>query len=195
MRNKNWLTLVGTVIMLVAYTSPVFSQTKKSKGMETANKGGFNRVNHVGITVANLEKSIVFYEALTGTKVSNVDEIGGSRMARVQGLDKTLIKYANLQLNNLNIDILEYVEPVPSKASYKNNQISAMHLCFEVDDMDAALKRLKAIGIEPEGEPIIFEKEDGLKSGFGTVVAYFQDPDGTNLELIAPQGPFKRKGK
>ncbi len=32
----------------------------------------------------------------------------------------------------------------------------------------------------------------GLKSGFGTGVAYFTDPDGTNLELIAPKGPFQR---
>lgn len=34
---------------------------------------GFTRVNHVGITVKNLEKSIAFYEALTGIKVSNID--------------------------------------------------------------------------------------------------------------------------
>jgi hypothetical protein len=51
----------------------------------------------------------------------------------------------------------------------------------------------KEIGVEPEGEPITFQEEDGLKSGLGTAVAYFQDPDGTNLEIIAPQGPFKRK--
>ncbi|MDQ8749541.1 glyoxalase [Elizabethkingia miricola] len=154
---------------------------------------GFSRANHVGITVSNLEKSIAFYEALTGVKVSNIDEIGGERMARTQGLEDTRIKYANLHLDNLNIDILEYVLPAPEKTSYQNNQISAMHLCFEVDDIDAAMERLKEIGIKPEGEPIVFQEEDGLKSGFGTAVAYFRDPDGTNLEIIAPQGPFKRK--
>ncbi|MHC6198890.1 VOC family protein [Elizabethkingia miricola] len=154
---------------------------------------GFSRANHVGITVSNLEKSIAFYEALTGVKVSNIDEIGGERMAKTQGLEDTRIKYANLHLDNLNIDILEYVLPAPEKISYQNNQISAMHLCFEVDDIDAAMERLKEIGIEPEGEPIVFQEEDGLKSGFGTAVAYFRDPDGTNLEIIAPQGPFKRK--
>lgn len=154
---------------------------------------GFSRANHVGITVKNLEKSIAFYEALTGTRVSNIDEIGGPRMAKTQGLNDTKIKYANLHLENLNIDILEYVLPESEQASYKNNQISAMHLCFEVDNMDDAIQRLKEIGVEPEGEPIVFQEEDGLKSGFGTAVAYFRDPDGTNLEIIAPQGPFKRK--
>ncbi|ASW74515.1 glyoxalase [Chryseobacterium piperi] len=161
--------------------------------MEKTTNQGFTRANHVGITVRNLEKSITFYEALTGIKVSNIDEIGGQRMAKTQGLEDTRIKYANLHLDNLNIDILEYVIPESEQASYKNDQISAMHLCFEVDDIDEAVKRLKEIGVEPQGEPIVFQEEDGLKSGFGTAVAYFQDPDGTNLEIIAPQGPFKRK--
>ncbi|MBO9594164.1 MAG: VOC family protein [Niabella sp.] len=156
---------------------------------------GFSRANHVGITVKNLETSIAFYEALTGLKISNRDEIGGERMARVQGLEDTRIRYANLHLDNLNIDILEYMIPEAEQASYKNNQISAMHLCFEVDDMEAALKRLKEIGVEPEGAPIVFREEDGLTSGLGTAVVYFRDPDGTNLELIAPQGPFKRRGQ
>ncbi len=163
--------------------------------MTNAKVSGFSRANHVGITVSNLEKSIAFYEALTGTKISNKDEIGGPRMAKTQGLEDTLIKYANLHLDNLNIDILEYVLPVPEKTSYQNNQISAMHLCFEVDDIAAAIQRLKEIGVEPEGEPIVFQQEDGLKSGFGTAVAYFQDPDGTNLEIIAPKGPFRRKNR
>lgn len=149
-------------------------------------------VNHVGITVSNLERSVEFYETLTGKKVSNIDQIGGKRMAQTQGLDDTLIKYANLHLDNLNMDILEYVVPKSEKANYENDQISAMHLCFEVDDLEAAIKRLAEIGIEPEGEPIYFEEADGLKSGFGTGVVYFKDPDGTNLELIEPKGPFQR---
>lgn len=153
---------------------------------------GFSMVNHIGITVSNLEKSITFYETLTGKKVSNRDEIGGKRMAQTQGLNDTLIKYANLRLDNINIYILEYVEPKSKKASYSNEQISAMHMCFEVEDIDAAVARLKEIGVEPNGTPIVFHEEDGLKSGFGTGVAYFTDPDGTNLELIAPKGPFTR---
>ncbi|PSK94622.1 methylmalonyl-CoA epimerase [Taibaiella chishuiensis] len=156
------------------------------------NNTGFSRVNHVGIVVADLDRAVTFYETLTGRKVSNTDEIGGSRMAQVLGLDKTLIRYANLHLDNINIDLLEYKQPEPSRAHYENNQISAMHLCFEVDDIHEAVKRLKDAGIRLSGEPIVFEEADGLKSGWGTAVAYFDDPDGTHLEIIAPQGPFKR---
>ncbi len=109
-------------------------------------------VNHVGITVSNLERSIQFYEALTG-KIANQDTIGGKRMAQTQGLEDTLIKYANLHLDNLNIDLLEYVEPRSNKASYSNEQISAMHLCFEVEAIDEAVARLKAIGVELTAPP------------------------------------------
>ena len=152
-------------------------------------------MNHVGIVVADLDKAVTFYEALTGQKISNRDEIGGDRMAQVLGLDKTLIRYANLHLDNINIDLLEYKQPEPSRAQYENNQISAMHLCFEVDDIQEAVQRLKDAGIKLSGEPILFEEADGLQSGIGTAVAYFDDPDGTHLEIIAPQGPFKRKHK
>ncbi len=165
---------------------------KHQKNMDSK---GFSRVNHVGIVVADLDKAIVFYEALTGQKISNQDEIGGDRMAQVLGLDRTLIRYANLHLDNMNIDLLAYKQPEPTRAHYENNQISAMHLCFEVDDIHEAVQRLKDAGIKLSGEPIIFEEADGLKSGFGTAVAYFDDPDGTHLEIIAPQGPFKRKQK
>ncbi|AIG66194.1 VOC family protein [Weissella tructae] len=153
---------------------------------------GFSMVNHIGITVSDLDKSVEFYEALSGNKVSNRDSIGGKRMAQVQGLKEVDIKYANLRLGNINMDILQYVEPTASKANYSNEQISAMHMCFEVEDLEAAMGRLKELGIEPEGEPIYFDEEDGLKSGFGTGVVYFKDPDGTNLELIEPKGPFTR---
>ncbi|GHC19868.1 hypothetical protein GCM10008913_04380 [Leuconostoc lactis KCTC 3528 = DSM 20202] len=77
----------------------------------TTSVQGFSVVNHVGITVSNLENAIVFYEALTGKKITNQDKIGGKRMPQTQGLTNTTIKYANLHLDNLNIDLLEYVEP------------------------------------------------------------------------------------
>ncbi|MBY3537524.1 VOC family protein [Rhizobium laguerreae] len=156
-------------------------------------KIGLSRANHVGIVVSDLASSIKFYEALTGTKIENVDQIGGPRMAAVQGMEKVLIKYANVHLDNLNIDLLQYDEPKPKTASYQGNDIGAMHLCFEVDDLDAVYRRMKDAGLEFSGEPIIFEDGDGLKKGAGTAVAYFDDPDGTHLEIIAPKGPFKRK--
>ena len=158
-----------------------------------SNSIGLNRANHVGISVSDLDASIRFYEALTGTKIVNKDVIGGPRMAAVQGLPKVLIRYANVHLANLNIDLLQYDEPKVKKASYDNSDIGAMHLCFEVDDLDAVYQRMRDAGLDFAGAPITFQPEDQLAQGFGTKVAYFDDPDGTHLEIIEPQGPFRRE--
>jgi hypothetical protein len=52
--------------------------------------------------------------------VSNVDQIGGDRMAQVLGLKKTLIRYANFHLDNINIDLVQYEQPTPTKVNYEN---------------------------------------------------------------------------
>ncbi len=60
--------------------------------MANEKTAGFSSANHVGITVSSLEKSVAFYEGLTGVKIANNDEIGGPRMAKTQGQDDTFSK-------------------------------------------------------------------------------------------------------
>lgn len=69
-----------------------------------------------------------------------------------------------------------------------------MHLCFEVVDLDAVYNRMREAGIAFHGEPIVFEAVDQLTDGIGTAMAYFDDPDGSHLEIMAPMGSFKRLG-
>ena len=44
-------------------------------------------------------------------------------MAQTQGLDDTLIKYANVHLENINIDLLEYVKPKSEKLLIPTNKL------------------------------------------------------------------------
>lgn len=155
---------------------------------------GLARANHVGIVVSDLDAAIRFYEALTGKTIANKDVIGGPGMAAVQGLDEVFIRYANVYLDNLNIDLLQDDEPSPKSARYSGNDISAMHLCFEVDDLEAVYQRMAEAGLTLNGELITFQAEYQLKQGIGTTVAYFDDPDGIHLEIIQPKGSFQRKG-
>ncbi|WP_146148962.1 VOC family protein [Pseudaminobacter soli (ex Li et al. 2025)] len=55
-------------------------------------------------------------------------------------------------------------------------------MCFDVDDLDEIHRRM-----------LTFQADDQLANGIGTKVAYFDDPDGIHLEIIEPQGPFKRE--
>lgn len=153
---------------------------------------GFGKVNHVGIVVADLDKAIQFYSALTGKEINPKENIGSERLAALQGIKDSQLRCATVYLDNINIDLLEYIAPAPSYAKYERTQISGMHLCFEIGDINSALARLNELGIKPSGKPITFTAEDQLTGGIGTTVVFFEDPDGTHLELIDPKGTFKR---
>lgn len=153
------------------------------------------RANHAGIAVRDLDRSIAFYQALTGQEPVVIDHVGGTGIGRAAGLGRCTIRYATFKLQNLNIDLLEFEEPTMKDADYQANDAGAMHLCFEVDDVYAVYERMRKAGIQFHGNPYTFREEDGpsKSTGAGTTVAYFDDPDGTHLELIAPTGPFIRK--
>ncbi|MBL7164602.1 MAG: VOC family protein [Anaerolineales bacterium] len=51
------------------------------------------------------------------------------------------------------------------------------HLCFVVDDVDAAFEELSAKGIQFDLEPMEYA---------GSKIAYFKDPNGIDIELMLP---------
>jgi catechol 2,3-dioxygenase-like lactoylglutathione lyase family enzyme len=155
---------------------------------------GLRTAAHVGISVADLDRSVAFYQALTGLEPVVRDEtMQGAGFARSQGLATTRLRYATLRLDNLGIDLIQFQEPVGEPAKVAANRPGAMHLCFEVDDLSAVYDRMRKAGFDFLGPPYTFTVEEvSPPDAAGTEVAYFNDPDGTNLELIAPRGGFAR---
>ncbi|MFJ6380825.1 VOC family protein [Kitasatospora sp. NPDC092039] len=86
---------------------------------------------------------------------------------------------------------MQFQEPVAERTNGVANRPDSMHLCLRVDDFDAVYRRMKEAGYEFLGEDHTFiEGEVIPNAALGTRVAYFNDPDGTNLEIIRPQGGF-----
>ncbi|GAA1772295.1 VOC family protein [Streptomonospora arabica] len=151
---------------------------------------GLASVNHVGITVADLDRSIAFYRALTGREPAGPVELPDTpEMARCIGVEDAALRAATLRLRNINIDLVEYRRPA-SGQRLAVNAPTAVHLCFEVDDFDGVYERLSAAGIDFAGEPPPVGPEHGVPK-----TAYFTDPDGVHLELILPVGPLVRTGE
>jgi catechol 2,3-dioxygenase-like lactoylglutathione lyase family enzyme len=178
---------------------PTFS-TNDSKQVIPQTTFGLVTLNHFGISVRDLDRSIAFYSALTGqepaatgtwssTGLDSAAGIGGSRNSR------TAIRWATFRINNVNIDLLQVKEEEPdlSLAKHSLGELGAMHASFEVQDLESVFKRMQDAGIKFHG-PFhrISRDEDGAEEGIGTVVASFDGPDGERLELIAPKGPFVR---
>ncbi|GIG91504.1 VOC family protein [Plantactinospora endophytica] len=155
---------------------------------------GLDTAAHVGISVADLDRSVAFYRALTGLEPVVEDEtMRGAAFARSQGLLRTELRYATFRLRNLGIDLIQFRQPAGEPAEVAANRPGSMHLCFEVEDLPAVYDRMRAAGLDFLGPAYTFTTEEvSPPDAAGTEVAYFNDPDGTNLEIIAPKGGFAR---
>ncbi|MFF4919815.1 VOC family protein [Kitasatospora xanthocidica] len=147
---------------------------------------------HVGISVSDLDASIAFYTALTGREPVAQGTMHSVPFGKSQGLPVAKLRYATINLDNsLGIDLIQFQEPVGERTGGVANRPGSMHLCLRVDDFDAVYTRMKDAGYDFLGDDYTFiEGEVTPDAALGTRVAYFNDPDGTNLEIIRPEGGF-----
>ncbi|MGJ7417473.1 VOC family protein [Streptomyces cinereoruber] len=146
---------------------------------------------HVGISVSDLDTSIAFYTALTGREPVAQGTMNSVPFGRSQGLPTAELRYATINIDGLGIDLIEFRDPVGERTNGRANRPGSMHLCFKVDDLEAVHRRMEEAGYDFLGAPYTFlAGEVTPDAALGTEVAYFNDPDGTNLEIIQPKGGF-----
>ncbi|MGW9453418.1 VOC family protein [Streptomyces sp. NPDC055632] len=149
------------------------------------------RAAHVGISVSDLDASIAFYTALTGREPAAQGTMNSVAFGRSQGLADANLRYATINIDGLGIDLIEFQDPAGERTNGAANRPGSMHLCFKVDDFDAVYRRMKEAGYGFLGDDYTFlAGEVTPDAALGTKVAYFNDPDGTNLEIIEPKGGF-----
>lgn len=137
-------------------------------------------IQHVGVPVSNLERSMAFYEDVFGVKPEIVDFADHPRVAVAVELANAKIKVAFLWVGNTYLELLEYTNPVGKPYDRRNCDVGATHIAFEVDDIWAAWDELKAKGVEVGPDP--WTLEGGELDG--CTFAYFKDPDGVQLEFF-----------
>ncbi len=143
--------------------------------------------HHIGITVPNLEEGIAFFEAVFGavtvfrTGPFNVDEafmtckLGAAPGTRIR--DVAFLRCGD----GPSVELFEYSGEDSTARPKRVSEVGGMHLCFEVDDVFASAKRLRAMGIELlEGPNTV---EDGPLAGFSWI--YFNTPWGQTLEVAS----------
>ncbi|MGW8365298.1 VOC family protein [Streptomyces wedmorensis] len=152
---------------------------------------GLTRGAHVGISVSDLDVSIAFYQALTGREPVAEGTMSSVPFGRSQGLPVAKLRYATINIDGLGIDLIEFRDPVGERTNGAANRPGSMHLCFKVDDFGTVHRRMKEAGYDFLGDDYTFiAGEVTPDAALGTKVAYFNDPDGTNLEIIEPKGGF-----
>ena len=142
-------------------------------------------VDTVGMTVANMDRSLEFYTgALPFQKEYDV-ELAGRPWEQLEGVFGARLRVVGLRLGEERLELTEYLTPKgrPVPADSRGNDRWFQHVAIIVRDMDRAFAHLRAHGIvyastEPQRLPDWNPGAGGIKA------FYFRDPDGHFLEIL-----------
>jgi len=135
--------------------------------------------NHVGISVADLQRSIEFYRDLLGMAVVIEAPFDGPRYDAVLGLSGARGRFAILEQagTSFHVELFEFHHP-KAKPMDLNRPVcdrGITHFCLTVSNIYAEYERLSAAGVRFHCPPSAFEK---------TIATYARDPDGNVFELF-----------
>ena len=95
------------------------------------------KINHIGIAVNSLDASIPFYRDQLGMTFEGTEEVAEQK-----------VRVAFLQVGESRIELLEPTAPDSPVARFlEKNGEGIHHMAYEVDDISAALIRMKEQGI------------------------------------------------
>ncbi len=136
------------------------------------------KLDHVGLSVANLERSLEFYRDLFGMEVERILEPSPERdLGRINGMPGCKARIAHLRKGAAMLELFEYLEPrgKPVPAGQRQADLGYIHAGFSSSDVREDYARLKEKGVRFYSEPVEFRP--------GVWVAYFYGPDGETCEL------------
>lgn len=143
-------------------------------------------LHHLGLTVADLDRSIAFYRDLLGmTLVRRRPRVDNQYVALQTGYPGVVLDVASFRVSpesRQSLEIVQYLNQSGPPAETATNRPGNSHLCLTVDDLRTCYADLKAKGVRFKSEPVTIT--DGPNAG--GLVVYFYDPDGYTLELFQP---------
>ena len=153
---------------------------------------GCRRIDHVALTIPNLEAGIRFYCDVFGARevwrLGPFDSAelppapsGGDWTGAYLNVPGARLKFALLDLPpNFKLELFEYERPADARHEpVRNCDWGGHHIAFAVDDLQAAVDYLRSKGLRIMEGPIVVEYPP-----LGARVNYALDPWGNQLELI-----------
>ena len=146
------------------------------------------RIYHVGLTVSDLDRSVIFYRDILGLEFQGEILMVGEETDKMfhKKNCKARVAYLNGSKNMEAppVELIQFVDDAVNNVQSDLFTTSISELCFYTDDIDSVYKNLIENNIECLSEPQYF---DFTAQGFGKSKAfYFKDPDGIILEMMQP---------
>ena len=153
---------------------------------------GLSHVDHVGLTVPDLDAAVAFYtQIIGGTELYRLGPFDAAQIPHMpDGRDWAAahvdvpgarLSLAMLQIGpNLMLELFHYEKPTDARREPPRNcDAGGHHIAFKVKNLTTAVAYLREKGVRVLAGPI--ELNDGPAAGLR--VNYFVDPWGNYLEL------------
>lgn len=124
------------------------------------------KIEHIGIAVADLEKSNALFARLLGKESYKTESVSG------EGVETSFF-----QVGETKVELLQASRPDSPIAKYLEKKSEGVHhIAFDVEDIHAEVKRLKEAGFEILNET--------PKQGADNKIVVFLHPRSTNGVLV-----------
>jgi catechol 2,3-dioxygenase-like lactoylglutathione lyase family enzyme len=154
---------------------------------------GLSHVDHVGLTVPDLDAGVAFYtDVFGGTELYRIGPFDAAEMPRMEdGRDWTEahVNVAGAKLTiamihiapNVMLELFQYDAPADRRTTPPRNcDYGGHHIAFKVSDLEVAKSYLGGHGCKIMAGPIVMD--EGPCAGLR--VNYVLDPWGNQLELV-----------
>jgi len=173
------ITLSLVLLLLLGWwTSTVLAQPSQEPVLVEA-------VEAVGMTVADMERSIAFYRNVLSCEVVADVEVTGDAYEHLQGIFGLRMRVVRMRLGDESIVLSEYLTPKgrPVPLDARSNDRWFQHIAIIVSDMARAYQWLRQhnvthVSTGPQRLP------DWNPNAGGIQAFYFTDPDGHPLEIL-----------
>ena len=132
---------------------------------------------HIGVSVFDLEKSVEFYRDVVGMEIEYRAYHKGDKISQVVDVADATLDICVLKKGSVRLELIDYGKPEKKRVQYKDQSSPGLiHIAMKVSDVDAACRRMKALGYGFNSEPMV-TRENGPR------ICYFRGPDNVVMEL------------
>lgn len=140
-------------------------------------------MHHVGVQVADLERSLAFYRDLLGFEEVLRTTRDDPSVGAITGHPGAVVDVAHLRppSSAVLLELTEYRGVERRAVDTATANPGTAHTCYVVQDLDAVHAALVARGVRTVSPHVVAPPAGPMRGGR---VVYVQDPDGVRVELV-----------